>query len=76
MLFTKGFVEPDGPERALWQQESAEDVVRDAEWNRRHGPVPGGAQVVTCKTDTQTSTSTLATEDSAGIDPLAVGFHQ
>jgi hypothetical protein len=28
MLLTKGFVDADGPERAQWQRESAEDVVR------------------------------------------------
>ena len=30
-LLTKGFVEPDGPERAQWHQESAQDSQRDAE---------------------------------------------
>jgi hypothetical protein len=28
MRVTKGFVDPDSPERAQWQRESAEDVVR------------------------------------------------
>ena len=41
-LLTKGFVKADGPERAAWHQESAQESLRDAEWNRRHGPVPGG----------------------------------
>jgi hypothetical protein len=46
MLFTKGFVGRDSPERALWQKESAEDSKRDAEWNQRHGPVDGGASIL------------------------------
>jgi hypothetical protein len=45
MLFTKGFVKADGPERREWQKESDEDSVRDADWNQRHGPIPGGAVV-------------------------------
>ena len=28
---------------AQWQKESAEDAVWDAEWNKRHGPVPGAS---------------------------------
>ena len=55
MLFMKRFVERDGPERAQWQRESAEDVVRDAEWNERHGPVPGGPRIL------QWNTNVLAT---------------
>jgi hypothetical protein len=46
MLLTKGFVDADGPERAQWQRESAEDVVRDAAWNQGHGPLPGGARIL------------------------------
>jgi hypothetical protein len=34
MLFTKGFVKADGPERAQWQRESAQESVGDADWNR------------------------------------------
>jgi hypothetical protein len=58
MLLTKGFVAPDGPERAQWQRESAQDSQRDAEWNQRHGPIPGGARVVTFQPDTHGSAST------------------
>ena len=68
MLLTKRLVDPDGPERRQWQKESAEDAVQDAEWNLRHGPLPGGAQVVAFKSDTQTSTRTLPTEKSLGVD--------
>jgi hypothetical protein len=46
MRITKGFVEPQGPERAQWRKEAAQESVRDAEWNRRHGPVPGGAAIL------------------------------
>jgi hypothetical protein len=46
MLFTKGFVAADSPERIRWQRESAEESNRDAAWNRRHGRVPGGASVL------------------------------
>jgi len=38
MLFTKGFVAADSPERAQWQRESAKESVKDDAWNRRHGP--------------------------------------
>ena len=46
MFVVKGFVDPDGPERRQWQKEAAEDSVRDAEWNHRHGPVPEGARIL------------------------------
>ena len=46
MFIVKGFVDPDGPERAQWQKEDAQESVQDAEWNRRHGPVPGGAAIL------------------------------
>jgi hypothetical protein len=46
MRLTKGFVKPDGSERAQWQKESAQDAMRDAEWNQRHGPIPGGARIL------------------------------
>ena len=46
MLVTKGFVAGDSLERAQWQKESAQESKWDAEWNRRHGPVPGGASVL------------------------------
>ena len=42
----KKYVSFDGPERAQWEKESAEDAMWDAEWNKRHGPVPGGATVL------------------------------
>src|SRR4029450_4612410 len=45
-LLTKGFVKADGPERAAWHEESAQECLRDSEWNQRHGPVPGGASVL------------------------------
>ena len=46
MQVRKGFVDPDSPERSQWQQESAQDSQRDAEWNQRHGPLPGGASIL------------------------------
>jgi hypothetical protein len=46
MLVVKKFVAADSPERARWQRESAEESRRDVAWNRRHGPVPGGARIV------------------------------
>ena len=46
MFLTKGFVAADGPERGRWQQEWAEESLRDAEWNCRHGPVPGGGSIL------------------------------
>ena len=46
MQITKGFVDPDGPERAQWRKEDAQESVQDAEWNQRHGPVPGGAAIL------------------------------
>jgi len=46
MRVIKGYVAADGPVRAQWQKESAEDAVWDAEWNQHHGPVPGGARIL------------------------------
>jgi hypothetical protein len=46
---THGLVEPDGPERLQWQRESADEEIRDAEWNLRHGRVEGGAEILRFK---------------------------
>jgi hypothetical protein len=46
MLVTKKFVAADSPERLQWQKESTDDAQRDVAWNRRHGPVPGGANIL------------------------------
>jgi hypothetical protein len=46
MLVVKKFVKSDGPERREWEKEFAEDAVRDAGWNKRHGPVDGGASIL------------------------------
>ena len=46
MVVVKRFVAGDSLERAQWHKESAEESKRDAEWNRRHGPVPSGATVL------------------------------
>ena len=46
---THGLVEPDGPERREWQQESADEDIRDAEWNGRHGRIEGGADILRFK---------------------------
>jgi hypothetical protein len=46
MFIVKGFVDPNGPERAQWRKEDVQESVQDAEWNERHGPVPGGARVL------------------------------
>ena len=46
---TKGLVAADSPERLGWQRESAEEEVRDAEWNRRHGRTDGGADILRFK---------------------------
>ena len=46
MLVVKKFVKSDSLERAQWQKEFDEEDVWDAEWNKRHGPVPGGARIL------------------------------
>ena len=46
MRVIKKHVSFDGPKHAQWQKESAEDAVWDAEWNKRHGPVDGGARIL------------------------------
>ena len=46
MFIVKGFVDPDGPERRQWKKESAQELMQDAEWNRRRGLVPGGAAIL------------------------------
>jgi hypothetical protein len=42
------FVAANGPERVQWQKEDADESRRDADWNRRHGPIPGGASILPC----------------------------
>ena len=46
MRVVKKYVAFDSAEHAQWQKESAEDAVWDAEWNKRHGLVPGGARIL------------------------------
>jgi hypothetical protein len=46
MLVVKKFVKSDSLERAQWQKEFDEEDVWDAEWNKRHGLVPGGARIL------------------------------
>ena len=46
---THGLVEPDGAERRQWKQESADEDLRDAEWNRRHGRIDRGADILRFK---------------------------
>lgn len=46
MQVTKRLVEHDGPERRQWQRESADEDIRDIEWNRRHGKIDGGAEIL------------------------------
>jgi len=46
MKLTKGLVQPDGPERRRWQEEAAEEAVQDTAWNRRHGRIEGGADML------------------------------
>lgn len=46
-MLTKQLVEPDSLERLEWQRESAAERLADALWARHHGPVAGGARVLT-----------------------------
>jgi hypothetical protein len=55
MLVTKGFVAGDSLERAQWQKEDARESKRDAEWKRRHGPIPGGASVLQWRHESQST---------------------
>jgi len=64
MLVTKRFVAGDSLERAQWQKEYAEEARRDADWNRRHGPVPGGASVLQWRHDSQANTGRVASDCS------------
>ena len=64
MQVTKGFVNPDSPERAQWQMESAQESVRDAEWNQQHGPVPGGACILRWRLDDEQLARHLTTADA------------
>ena len=40
MRVIKNYVAADSPTHVQWQKESAEDAMWDAEWNKRHGPLP------------------------------------
>jgi hypothetical protein len=60
MLVTKKFVAADSPERLRWQKESAEESKRDVAWNRRHGPVPGGATILPWRGEHEDSARTRA----------------
>lgn len=40
------FVQPGPTDVARLATEQLEHEQRDHDWNRRHGPIPGGAQVV------------------------------
>jgi len=60
MLVVKKFVAADSPERLQWQRESAEDSQRHIVWNRRHGPVPGGARILPRRHEYEDSERTSA----------------
>jgi hypothetical protein len=60
MLVVKKFVAAESLERLRWQRESAEESERDAEWNRRHGPVPAGATILPWRNEHEDNARTLA----------------
>jgi len=54
------FVAPDSPERLRWQREAADESERDVSWNRRHGPVPGGATILPWRDENEISARSRA----------------
>ena len=64
MRVIKKYVAFDGPKHAQWQKESAEDAVWDAEWNKRHGPVPGGARILHWRHEGELQARLLASADT------------
>jgi hypothetical protein len=43
---TSAYTHPDPEERARLQHEQAQDAQDDRDWNRRHGPITGGARIL------------------------------
>ena len=66
MMLTKKLIAPDSPERVSWQRQSAEESIRDAEWQRRHGAIAGGAVVLTF-----VGATVIANDDSSAFDAAA-----
>jgi hypothetical protein len=64
MRVVKKYVAFDGPKHAQWQKESAEDAVWDAEWNKRHGPVAGGARILRWRHEGELQARPLASADT------------
>lgn len=46
MTKTGPYTHPDPQERARLEREQIQDDQDDGDWNRRHGPVPGGAKIL------------------------------
>jgi len=46
MRVIKNYVAIDSPAHVQWQREYAEESERDAGWNSSHGPVTGGASIL------------------------------
>jgi hypothetical protein len=59
------FVPPGPADCARLAQEQREQEREDWEWNRRHGPVPGGGRVVRFPTQARSSSPT-AVKTGAG----------
>jgi hypothetical protein len=67
MLVTKGFVDPHGLERTQWQKEFVQDSQRDAEWNQRHGPIPGGARILQWRHEHETAVQVADESRPGGV---------
>jgi hypothetical protein len=65
MRVIKKYVAADGPEHAQWQKESAEDAVWDAEWNKRHSPLPGGARILNWRHEGAQRSRPLTSSDAS-----------
>jgi hypothetical protein len=65
MRVIKKYVAADGPRSAQWQKESAEDAMWDAEWNKRHGPVPGGARILHWRHEGEQRSRLLTSSDAS-----------
>src|SRR4030095_2460424 len=60
MRVVKNYVAIDSPAHVQWQRESAEEPGRDAAWNHRHGPIPGGGNILPCRDEHEDSARTSA----------------
>ena len=68
MTKTGPYTHPDPQERARLEREQIQDQQDDRDWNRRHGPVPGGASILQWRHDSRATSEEQHTAHARHVD--------